>query len=297
MADIDVEFATNADIAAAQIDGAEKATTKAAQAADKFTVSQERLSSTTGKVVSSTSFAVKALRGVGLAAGLAGAEFGGAIGKVAGLATAGASVGGPWGAAIGAGIGLASVAVKEFGSSAEETTAKLIEMMEATEKFEKSKADANKTAADEGQGLNKKHGPEIRRAIAEGRNPFADPSKEVQQLMQKGMSREDAEAKASAMENYRKNPGVLSPRIPDVIKPGDKGYDTIQNLDALDKKASDKEFNEKINLASGQYSEATAQQTNVFLSEILMQLQFMNGRSAKTDYVIPKSSGGSIAIP
>ncbi len=285
-ADIQVIFATNADQAAASIDNAEKATAKATGTAEKFNVTQ-------GRTLSATALSVKSLRGVGLAAGLMGAEFGGAIGKVAGLATAGASMGGPWGAAIGAGIGLASVAVKMLGSDSEETAKLVDKAREASEALAKSLEDANKAASAEGKALNKKFGPEIRQSIYNREDPFASKSQEYRDLRERGMSHEDAEGIAASRESYRERGGMFAARVTDRIGSSDKNYNSLQELNRLDRADSIVAEKQKAELIGGDYSKIiyNLDEMRNYTSAMLLELQRLNGGTNKSTVTVPNYVG------
>ncbi len=168
MSDIEVIFATNAAAVAADIDKAKAATAQATVVAEKQIVVTERVTRSSDSMAKQLQMSTKALRGIGLAAGLAGAEFGGAIGKVAGLATAGASIGGPWGAAIGAGIGLVSAGINAMGGSAEDAVKKIVGLRESLSSLADKRAQIQGQAAAEAGSTSSKYAKDVKELITSG---------------------------------------------------------------------------------------------------------------------------------
>jgi len=273
MADIDVTFATNADTAAAQIDNAERSTAKAGATAENFNRIQE-------KSMATHTIATKVLRGAGLAAGLMGAEFGGAIGKVAGLGAAGAAVGGPWGAAIGVAMGIASAGIKALGSDSEEAKERLKELTKELEKAGDARLSAEGRAAGESSGINSKHGKALREALGSGEDPqqvlarhknTALDSDKILQLKQAGFTDSEIEQTgkmagfggdvdeiAQGIQARARNKSGLFGEFKSAIAPrldpyGQREKDVLDSQDKVERDAELKKLNDFL---GGRYAEA-----------------------------------------
>ncbi len=202
MSDISVEFATNADLVAGQIDNAERSTNKAAQTAEVFNRGQRGIHET-------ATIATRSLRGLGEAGRLFSIAGSGMAREAGGLIHILTSLGGPVGLAAGAAIAAVGIGMHIASKNAEELAKATEEAAKAFEELTKKKDEAGKSAASEGEGLLKKYGPGIRAAAFGDGSYLPKQSVTEQKLIERGMSPEDAAGIAASRQRYKDNGGLL----------------------------------------------------------------------------------------